>query len=410
LTEGGIKVSNNLFNQVGGIVSVCLKGRHLEKLINLAMSRGIFIWDIKRKNNEELNFKVRSSAFNALKAIAEENNFELNIVEKRGLPFFKGRLKRRVGFISGAVLFILALYLMSSFIWFIEVSGNNNISTEEIMKACRENGVFRGSLKSSFVRNEVEEEILRRIPQLSYVEINIKGVRAEIKVVEKVLPQEEITGPCHIVAAKDGIVEDILVLEGQAVTRVGATVNKGDVLISGIIVPQVDNQFFNNSEMNNQNLLPVAVRARGTIKARVSYEGYGECELYTEKTSFTGAKVWQIALEYPHNKLVIIGSKSNPYQNALEETNKKILHTPWGDWAIVKTVYQEQLIEPIRYSEKEAIEIATQKAKENLGIEAEQINPEDLKITVLSRPSDSLVRVKALLERVEDIAQVQPIQ
>lgn len=402
-------MSNNLFNQVGGIISVCLKGKHLEKLINLAMSRGIFIWDIKRNSNEELNFKVRSSAFNALKAIAEDNNYELGVVEKRGLPFFKGRLKRRIGFIGGALLFIFALYVMSSFVWFIEVTGNNNITTEQIMKTCSENGVFRGALKSSFVRNEVEEEILREIPQLSYIEINIRGVKAEIKVVEKVLPQEGITGPCNIVAAKDGIVEDILVLEGQAVTRIGATVNKGDILISGIVIPQENNQFFNTLEIDNKDLLPVAVRARGSIKAKVSYEGYGECELYAEKITLTGAKTSQIAFESPQNKFVIMGKKFNPYENALEETNKKILHTPWGDWAIVKTVYKEQAIEPIRYSEKEALEIATQKARENLGIGAVQL-PEGIKITILSRPSDSLVRVKAFLERVEDIAQVQPIQ
>lgn len=403
-------MSNNIFNQVGGIITVCLKGKHLEKIINLAMSRGIYIWDIKKDQDWELTFKIRSSALQALQTIAEENNYELNVVRKQGFPFFKGRIKRRIGFLGGAFLFTFALYIMSSFIWFIQVTGNDKITTEQILLACNKNGVFPGAFKKSFTRNEVEEEILRQIPELSYIEINIRGVKADIKVVEKILPQGGITGPCHIVAAKDGVVEDILVLEGQAVTKIGAAVNKGDILISGIVIPQKNDEFISNLETDNQYYLPTAVRARGTVKARVSYGGYGECELYSENRTLTGTQSSQVAFETSRKRYVLLGEKNNPYENAIEETNKKILHTPWGEWAVVKTVYKEQNIQEIKYSEKDALAIATERARENLASEANGELPENVKISILSRPSDNIVRVKALLETVEDIALAQPLQ
>ncbi len=42
-------MANKLFDQVGGTVKVALKGKNQEKVINMASSRGIFIWDVKKK-------------------------------------------------------------------------------------------------------------------------------------------------------------------------------------------------------------------------------------------------------------------------------------------------------------------------------------------------------------------------
>ena len=40
---------NRFFEQVGGIIRVRLQGKNLEKIINMALARGIFINDVKRK-------------------------------------------------------------------------------------------------------------------------------------------------------------------------------------------------------------------------------------------------------------------------------------------------------------------------------------------------------------------------
>ena len=47
-------MGNKLFDQVGGTIKVALKGKNQEKIINMASSRGIYIWDIK-KNGDDLN-------------------------------------------------------------------------------------------------------------------------------------------------------------------------------------------------------------------------------------------------------------------------------------------------------------------------------------------------------------------
>lgn len=100
---------NRFFEQVGGIIRVRLQGKNLEKVINMALARGIFINDVKRKE-DGLHFKIRSSAYSALKSIAEENGYQLEITEKKGIPFYQALLKRRLGFVIGALIFIIALY------------------------------------------------------------------------------------------------------------------------------------------------------------------------------------------------------------------------------------------------------------------------------------------------------------
>jgi similar to stage IV sporulation protein len=95
-------MANKLFDQVGGTIKVALKGKNQEKIINMASSRGIFIWDIK-KNGDDLNFKVRTTGLKALQSMSEESGYELDITEKQGLPFYRNLFRRRMGFFTGAL-------------------------------------------------------------------------------------------------------------------------------------------------------------------------------------------------------------------------------------------------------------------------------------------------------------------
>ena len=54
---------------------------------------------------------------------------------------------------------------------------------------------------------------------------------------ESTMPKltENGTYPCHIIAARDGVVRKIEVRTGIPLVKVGDTVKKGDILISGII-------------------------------------------------------------------------------------------------------------------------------------------------------------------------------
>ena len=402
-------MANKLFDQVGGTIKVVLKGQNGEKIINMASSRGIYIWDIK-KSGDNLNFKVRTSGFKALKSISEENGYDLDITEKQGLPFYRNLFRRRLGFFTGALIFVLALYIMSSFIWFIEVEGNKKVGTSKIMLIAAKHGVYQGAAKWNFSRTEVEEAILRDLNELSYVKLDIQGVKARVEVVEKILPRNDITGPCHMVANRDGVIEEVLVLDGQPQVKAGDVVKKDDILISGVVFPEKSPYIVTSEEDEEEEVQPYTVRARGQVKARVWYEGYGECRLHEEKIVLSDRKLSKIYVETPWKTVFIKGQREKAYPLYRQMVKKKVLASPLGEFGFYRVQMEEQIKEVKDFSEKEAVKIARERALEKLGGkmgEEQKIN--DFRLDILSRPSDPILRARISVETIEDVAVAQPI-
>lgn len=405
-------MAGKFFNLFGGVKQVILKGRQQERIINMAVARGIYMWDITKRNGN-MHLRVRSSGFDALKSIAAEEGCDIQVVGEEGLPFIKGLIKRRLGFLIGAIIFVIALYFMSAFIWFVEVSGNKKTEEGLILLTAAKYGVYQGAAKWSFSRSEAEEAMLRELDTLTYVKIDISGVKARIEVVEKVFPAEEITGPCHMVAVKDGIVEEILLLEGQSAVTKGDVVTKGDILISGIIFPNqnlyLDNVNEEDTPDMNKDLQPYTVRARGQVKARVWYEGYGECYLVDAKTDLTGNKKTSYYIITPWKKIMLQKSQ-NEFAKSENRSKSKTFNTPLGKFGYGCDISMEKTTKTIKCTEQQAISKAKSEALDNL---KKKIGPgkeiQNVKTKVLSAPSDSLIRIKASSEVVEDIAEAVPL-
>ncbi|WP_054691882.1 sporulation protein YqfD [Syntrophomonas palmitatica] len=398
-------MANKLFEQVGGTIRVKLGGKNQEKVINMASARGIYIWDIKR-NGPDLNLKVRSSAFKALQTIAEENGFALDVTEKKGLPFYGNIIRKRMGFLGGALLFIMALYLLSSFVWFIDVTGNKKVDSKKIILTAARHGVYQGAAKWNFRRTEVEQHILQDISELTYVKLDIKGVRVQIQVVEKILPLQD-GRPCHIVASKEGVIDDILVLEGEARVKPGDVVSKGDILISGVVVPQKSPYV---PEEEQEVPEPYIVQARGEVKARVWHDGYGECQLRTEKLLVGHRKKSYYNIITPYGSIALSGAETKPFAHFIKKTSRKTFWTIWGECGVNKVQYQETIPQVREYTEEQALKIARQKAVNNAREKLEPNAPViNMRIKILSSPSEDIIRVKASLECYENIVEKQPI-
>lgn len=399
-------MGNKLFDQLGGTIKVRLRGKNQERAINMASTRGIFIWDIKKKG-DDLDMKVRTSGFKALKSIAEENDFELEVTEKQGLPFFKNVIRRRMAFIGGGFLFLIAMYLLSSFVWSVEVTGNKQVEANRIIVAAARHGIYPGAAKWTFSRSEAENAILKEVNDICYVQINVKGVKARIKVVEKIVPLKDIDGPGNIVAKKDGLVEEVLVLDGQARVKEGDVVAKGDILISGVVVPE-PNPFFSEEEQVGLDE-PTLVKARGQVKAKVWYEGYGECSLKTENIYPGSGKQRKLYLVTPWGNVALnIGKVRFSYYD--QSTRFNVLNTRWGDLGFKHVLIREKIKKVQVYNEKQAFSKAKQAAMENLH---RKISPGSRitksQVKLISSPSEPIIRVKATAETSENIALTQPI-
>ncbi len=416
-------MSNRIADQMGGMILIEISGAKPEKLINLLMSRGVLIQDVRQKENGII-LKIRSSALASTRAIAEEQGLDVKILNRMGVPVVRKKLKRRIGLWGGALVVILLLYLATSFIWFIDIEGNEKISREEILQTARSCGFYVGAFQPNINRLEVEGDLLRLMPELAYAEIKISGVKANIKVVERVMASDDVQGPCDIVARCDGVIEEILLQEGQALVQKGDAVTQGQVLISGEILPIIqgeeneenetgDASLSDSEDQETEDILPepIWVRARGVVKARVWYESYGECPLLQEERNKSGQEESSIQLCLPWGNWVLSGKEENPYADGVEEIQEYVFHTPWGELGWKKRTWQEEMVTQVEYSRAEALEIAKKRAREAL-LEKQGWTelPGDVQYRTISQASDVVVRVQAVIECVEDIAQAQQIE
>jgi len=233
------------------------------------------------------------SQYKAFRQWALQEGYPYRILDKQGWPFLWRRIKRSRPLLLGFLSLLALLYIFSAFIWTVEVkpgepSGLKSLTPEEILSVARQEGLKPGALKTTLRLRELEEAIETRLPQLAWVGIEVKGSKAEIYAVERRdWPLQDET-PAHLVAAKDGLIKEMLVIKGQARVKPGEVVKKGDVLISGLLL--------------EDKSIPLLVSAQGVVKARVWYEGEKTVEKKLKEKIPTGREAKVLFLK--------IGSRS----------------------------------------------------------------------------------------------------
>jgi len=404
-------LTRNLANYTTGVVRIKITGVFPEKFINLCLSEGILLWGIK-KEGEEIYANVRLPDFFAIRKPALKSRVKVRVLGVRGLPFTLKRVKRRRMLIAGAVLFLVLLQILTSYIWFVDVAGVKNVSGDRIKSIAAAHGLHPGAVKSGIKAKEIENSITLAMPEVAWVGVRLTGTRAIVEIVEKTMPRTEDKSPADVVALKDGIITEIIALSGQPMVKKGDTVKRGDVLIKGIVPPP--------SEENAEIKMPVSppteprIRANGIVKARVWYEGYGEAGLVREEYHRTGNRKMSVSLKIGNTVLDLKKAEAEPFPNfESEEIFKKF--PSWRNTGfVVETkidIFYELVIDRFEVSPEEARDMAKEQAVKIL----ETKIPETAEVLVrnsevLSSSEPGLTRVKVFIETVEDIGYTQVAQ
>lgn len=219
-----------------GYVLFIVKGGNIEKFINLSVKSRINFWDIKR-SGDTLYSKVVAKEYKELHKVSKQTKSRVKVKKKYGLPFIINKYRLRLGFLMGIFLYAGIIYILSLYVWNIKVTGNENISSEEILQAMSELGVSSGTLKSHIDVPIVKQYAMIKLPSMSWLSININGSFAEIAVKEKTNIPETIAQdrPCNIKAGYDGQIERIETYKGTCIVGIGDAVVKGQLLINGVV-------------------------------------------------------------------------------------------------------------------------------------------------------------------------------
>ncbi len=383
---------DNLWSYLRGYVRIRVTGPAVERFVNLAVSRGHRLWQTRR-SGRSLEANVEARSFRRLRRAARRTRSRVRILERHGLPFLLARTRRRPFLVLGAAVCLVALYAFSLVIWVVDVEGTAELDPELILEVAASLGLRPGVLRGSVNPREVERGLILAVNGLSWAAVELHGATALIRVIEKVPLEKPVVPapPADIVAAKDGVIQSLIVLAGQPVVKEGDTVKAGQVLISG----------------------GTDTVARGIAKSRVWYQAYAEVRLHSLVHEPTG-RWWRHVVVRLGDRvtLPLWGWWSQP--RGLYERREERREVPWwrsGPWPveveIVTTVYTQvrDVRRDVTPEEAEAMaRDAAVAALKDLLPEGSEPVVYDFEVTV---KNDILIGVLATAETLEDIAQTR---
>lgn len=343
-----------------GYLRVIFYGEAYEKILNLTAYNRITLWNSQLvKGGLESNITVKD--FRALKEIIRGKGIRVHILKKIGVPFWIQKNRIHSGLLIGFAIFIAFLEFMAGFIWIIDVEGNSKVATEEILTLCESVDIRRGVMSDSINPKNRREKLLLKTDKLAWVSLNVEGSRLTVNVSEtKNAEKEEL--PCNLVATADGIVKKIDVKSGNCLVKVGDTVKKGDVLVSGIIERADSTQF---------------VVSQGEIIADTKTEIAIDGEYVKIVNRENGEKIKKSVLEIFSLKLpLFLGSETKEYNSTLNSKNIRLFGS---DLPIIIHTREFRFTESqeICLSRDELTEELIGKIKQQMGTEKFKIENEE---------------------------------
>ncbi|MCL2215950.1 MAG: sporulation protein YqfD [Defluviitaleaceae bacterium] len=224
-----------------GYVRLAVTGFSVERFLNMAAYRGVYLWDVERTpKGVELNVSI--NGFKKLKGCARKTKCRTKIIQKNGLPFILHRYRKRKLLVGGILFFLTGLFVLSSFIWRIEIEGNDFLHQDTVMAFLEEQGLRTGALKFRLDDRELQRAILNNFPEVSWADVHTRGTRTTILIAEA-LPSQELLdrqSPTHVIATSEGLITAIVTGAGAPMVRQNDVVRPGDMLVSGILELEPD--------------------------------------------------------------------------------------------------------------------------------------------------------------------------
>ena len=243
-------------NQVRCLVT----GEETLRFVNLCRNNGIELRHLVRRENA-IQMEIDAENFKKLRPLVRKTHVKIHILNRHGPAFFFYRHKRRWWFLLGMTVFAGMIYMLSLFVWQIDIDGNRKYTDALILQALAQMDVKTGCRKSEIDLPEIEEELRIMYNEITWVSASIAGTKLQIELREGDLKisgssgggqtgnvkrvenrennpktqngESETDLPATLVADEDAIITNLVVRRGTVAVRYGDEVKKGDVLIEG---------------------------------------------------------------------------------------------------------------------------------------------------------------------------------
>lgn len=321
-------------------MKLSITGKNPDYFLKELIKRNINIYKTE-KSPKELKVIIDYQDFEKINNI--KTTYKLKIIERYGISKYKFLIKKYSVFFLFLILGILINVILSNLIFEVEIIHSNQELVKTLQKDLEELGLKKYRLKIPYSKKEqIKEKLLAKEKDLlEWIEIEEKGTKYIIKVEQrkKNQPTKECN-PRHIIAKKNALIKEITASSGEIAKKKNDYVEKGEVLISGLI--------YNKEEIVSKRCSIGKVYGEVWYNVKVSIPKiYHEKKQTTEKSHGLSLEIlkkdYNLFCNYrTYEKKVynIIGSKIVPFSFDLatytktEETNKKLSLKNVDDLAI----------------------------------------------------------------------------
>lgn len=389
----------NIRTIIDGYVCLFVEGYYIEKFINICRNNNICLEKLKRENPTIIRANVSVSDFKKVAKIAKTTKCKIKIEKKKGMPFLINKYRKRKVFVIALIIVIISIITLSKFIWNIEVSGNENISKEEILDIVKSQGLDIGKYKGKIDAKEIVEKIRLERADISWAGIKIIGTNVIIEIVEadkkpEIIDENEY---CNIVAKKDAMIVSANAQNGTLQVSEGDVIKKGSVLIAGWLEGKYTGTRY--------------VHANGEVLAKVWYSEKEKIyyKQHTRESTGNTEKKYSIYINNFAINLYKKLSKFEIYDTISEEKKLKISSNFYLPFKVIVKENKEVIEQEKIYSKDEAIQIGVDNAKKRLNLKIQDGEGDIVNEYINTNESEEYIEIEVIYEVLENIGTEEKI-
>ena len=224
-----------IVNFLAAKVRIRVECAYPERFLNLCAQHYIAFWDLVRLDEITVEVSMGMRAYKRLSPLMDSLHAEVRCETRVGGPVVWGRIRKRYILLVGFLLVLTVTWVMSLYIWDIQVVGNDAVPRAVILRVLDDHGVGIGTFGPGVEPESLRNQVLLQLEDLSWITVNVSGSRATVIVRERIHPPRRVPEgvPTAVYATRDGIVDEMVIWGGAPLVEIGDTIEMGQDIITG---------------------------------------------------------------------------------------------------------------------------------------------------------------------------------
>lgn len=206
-----------------------------EHCLNALTKAGISFSNVERE--DALHYCISLTPRDARRAqeLAGKCFCDVEILQECGAGFDLKRAAKRPVLLLGLLLCLFFSFYLQSYVWVIDIDGCEALPDEKLLRTLSDMEICVGMRADEIDMQTLRAELLKELPELSWVALNRTGGRICVLVCarEEKKDNQPQYAAADLIAVRDGVITHGNVSEGMRLFQIGESVKEGQVLVSG---------------------------------------------------------------------------------------------------------------------------------------------------------------------------------